>query len=233
MKELETPAAIVAQAESATDLPGLRKLCSALKAETIFARNSGAEARFKRLEIVRQLCTFGERADVKTEIEALNKKQRQRPGYTGGRPFSGRTLAAQELAKVAGISEKTLYRWLAEWTEFAALLSVETTTPKTLTELAEVNCHSEKQPLADWLDSVDATAATQGTKPNAFEQITDPRKFQAVVYHKIENMFHATGNAVLQARGRLLWAEVTESWWASHGVEVEIVFAPRKEKSRR
>ena len=230
MKELATPPAIVAPAESATELPGLRKFCETLKEDAIFARDTGAEARFKRLELSRRLCAYGEQPAVKAELKALNDREKHRPGYKGGREFSGKTIAAKALAAVAKIPERTLYRWLAEWTEFSAALAIAPTSTKTLDEI-KVDCHCGSQPLSDWFDSVESSAPEAKTNP--FAPVTDVKALKDIIYRKIEGMFKATGDGVLQPRNRQIWADSVESWWGAHGVEMEISFAPRKEKSRR
>lgn len=231
MERLQTPVPIVTQAESATELPGLRKLCAALKERTLNARTRSAESRLERLEIAREVRCYGERPEVQAEVERLNAAERNKPGYKGGRPYAGHSIAAQALAKACGFDQRTLYRWASEWTNLCRQMDWQPTMQETIqTRLKDTL--SINPSIADWFEKI-ATVDDEGPEPNPFEPVSDPQELKKVIYRKLEALGKAVGKTILQPRARQLWADAVEGWWQAQGIEVQVTFPPRKEKPRK
>jgi hypothetical protein len=200
------PTPIVAQAESATDLPGLKKLCAALKSDASLARKHSAAARISRLEIARQLCVYGERSDVKREVSQLEEKRRLQPGYKGGRPFCGRTLAAKELASTAKIPERTLYAWLSEWSTLSTKMDWPITLGDTIEQrliaMQQLTSAGDSDALAEWFEkyaSVDAAVGSGGDDPAPPE----PDEIARKIVRTFTQCFFLNGHVRLDRKARI------------------------------
>lgn len=228
MQHTITPHAIVAQAEAATALPGLAALVRELKQTAAECRERTNVTKAERLDIARQICCYGVKPEVLAELTQLEATRRLQPGYKGGRPYSGKTIAAQELARAAKIPERTICRWLDEWTRIARKLGVETHTD---TSIQGLFANGKQPSVAAWFESLEEPEEHDDGNP--FRPVTDLESLRAAINHKLESLGEKVGNALMQPRAREVFADAVEAWFGAYGVEVQITFAPRKEKSRR
>jgi len=161
---LQQPPAIVARAENRADwmkLPGIEEFAARLKQAVQNAREKSAVGRLISWEVIRQCYEYGNRADVRARVAAMNHLPDG--SRKNGRPYAGHRLAMEAIAAKCGVHFRTVAKWQESFNEVVNSGQLK---PNELNALGAFN----PLQVADRLDEIEARIAEKAAKASQAEE---------------------------------------------------------------